>query len=115
MKEEINQWLAANVKQPGILGLGVRYSDRSSYVLPCVPGIEAAALENACRCISDTYQVLKISFLKSKRVRWVYDGGVVDCAQREDGTCLGILSDGGQPGIEPVVVNRLLEEFCNLS
>ena len=114
MKESLRQWLNRRARMRGVLACGVRFPDKTSVTQSWSPEFAAPSLENAWRCASDAFQVLRVNFFPNERVRWVYEKALLHCACREDGICLGIFTakDGG--GVDAAEIERLLVEFCAL-
>jgi len=112
VKESLSQWLSRRARLRGVLACGVRFPDKTSLTQSWSPEFTAPSLENAWRCASDAFQVLRVNFFPNERVRWVYEKALLHCACREDGICLGIFTaqDGG--GVDAAEIERLLVEFC---
>jgi hypothetical protein len=111
MKELIDDWLGQQTQLSGVLACGVRYSDKTAFTQTWSPDYPVPALENAWRCVSDTFQVLKINFLPGQRVRWVYENAFLYCTRRDDGVCLGIFTTKDPQAVNPDEINRLITEF----
>ena len=88
MKESLSQWLSRRARLRGVLACGVRFPDKTSFTQSWSPEFTAPSLENALRCASDAFQVLKVNFFPNERVRWVYEKALLHCARREDGEWL---------------------------
>jgi len=114
MKESLSQWLSRRAPLRGVLACGVRFPDKTSLTQCWSSEFTAPSLENAWRCASDAFQVLRVNFFPNERVRWVYEKALLHCARREDGICLGIFTarDGG--AVDAAEIERLLAEFCAL-
>ena len=111
MKEAINEWLNRRVKAVGGLACGVRFPDKTSLTQSWSNDFPAQGLENAWRCASDTFQVLKINFFPSQYIRWVYENAFLYCVRREDGVCLGIFTPRNAQAYNVHELKRLLAEF----
>jgi hypothetical protein len=111
MKEAINEWLNRRLKPAGGLACGVRFPDKTSLTQTWSQDFPAQALDNAWRCASDTFQVLKINFFPNEYVRWVYENAFLYCARREDGACLGIFTRKDTQAFDAREMERLLAEF----
>jgi hypothetical protein len=114
MKDLIQRWLHQDAQWPGVLACGVRFPDKNAFTRSWSLEFPAPALENALRCVSDTFQVLKINFFPNERVRWVYDNVFLHCVRRDDGICLGIFTPKDPQSFDPGEVDRLLAEFRGL-
>ena len=111
MKELINHWVARRTQVRGVLACGVRFPDKTSITQSWSPDFPAPALDNAWRCASDAFQVLKINFFPNERVRWVYEKAILYCARREDGICLGIFTAKDPKAFDAASIERLITEF----
>jgi len=112
VKESLSQWLSRRARLRGVLACGVRFPDKTSLTQSWSPEFTAPSLENAWRCASDAFQVLRVNFFPNERVRWVYEKALLHCACREDGICLGIFTAQDGAGVDPAEIERLLVEFC---
>jgi hypothetical protein len=115
MKELVNQWVARRARLRGVLACGVRFPDKTSITQSWSPDLPAAALDNAWRCASDAFQVLKINSFPNERVRWVYENALLYCARRDDGVCLGIFTSKDPSAFDPDSIERLIAEFRALA
>ena len=114
MKESLSQWLSRRTQVRGVLACGVRFPDKTSLTQSWSPEFEPAPLENAWRCASDAFQVLRGSSFPNERVRWIYENAVLYCARREDGTCLGIFAAREKGAVDAAEIEQLVAEFCAL-
>ena len=114
MKELLSQWLSRRARLRGVLACGVRFPDKTSFTQSRSPEFTAPSLENALRCASDAFQVLKVNFFPDERVRWVYEQVLLHCARREDGICLGIFTAKDQGSVDAAEIERLIAEFYAL-
>src|SRR5207247_1616549 len=110
MKEFLSQWLSRRARLRGVLASGVRFPDKTSLTQSWSPEFTEPSLDNAWRCASDAFQVLRVNFFPNERIRWVYEKALLHCARREDGICLGIFTakDGG--GVGAAAMDTLLVE-----
>ena len=111
MKEVIDQWLRERVQLVGGLACGVRFPDKSSLTQSWSSDFPIKALDNAWRCASDAFQVLKINFFPHEYVRWAYENAFLYCARRDDGICLGIFISKDLHAFNSEEVEQLLAEF----
>ena len=111
MKEFLNEWLSRRSRLPGVLACGVRFLDKTSVTLSWSSEFTTHSLENAWRCASDAFQVLKVNFFPDERVRWVYEQVLLHCARREDGICLGIFTAKDQGSVDAAEIERLIAQF----
>jgi hypothetical protein len=115
MKELFNRWLAEHTHIPGVLAAGVRFPDQTSVMQAWSPRFTTQALENALRCMSDAFQVLRINFFANERVRWVYENAYLYAARRDDNIFLGIFTTKGSQSFDPGAIDQLIMEFLALS
>ena len=111
MKEFLNQWLSRRARLPGVLACGVRFPDKTTLTQSWSPEFTAPSLDNAWRCASDAFQVLKVNFFPNERVRWIYEKALLHCARREDGICLGIFTAKERGAVDVAEIERLIAEF----
>jgi hypothetical protein len=114
MKEFLSQWLNQRARLRGVLACGVRFPDKTSVTQSWSPEFPSPSLDNAWRCASDAFQVLKINFFPNERARWVYEKAFLDCARREDGICLGIFTTKERGAVDTAEIERLIAEFRTL-
>ena len=114
MNEFLSQWLNRRARLRGVLACGVRFPDKTSLTQSWSPEFTAPSLENAWRCASDAFQVLRLNFFPNERVRCVYENATLHCACREDGTCLGIFTAKDRGTVDAAEIERLMSEFCAL-
>jgi hypothetical protein len=114
MHEEIQNWLAEKIKVSGILACGVRFPDRKTYTRNQSAQFEAVALENACRCLADTFQVIHSNHFAVEYLRWIFGGYFVYGSIREDGVCFSLITRREDSPLKPDDIGRLLEEFKKL-
>ncbi|HYV32813.1 MAG TPA: hypothetical protein VEO53_17120 [Candidatus Binatia bacterium] len=114
MKESLSQWLSRRARLRGVLACGVRFPDKTSLTQCWSSEFTAPSLENAWRCASDAFQVLRLNFFPNERVRWVYEKATLHCACREDGTCLGIFTAKDRGTVDAAEIERVMSEFCAL-
>ena len=111
MNEFLSQWLNQRARLPGVLACGVRFPDKTSLTQSWSPDFTTRSLDNAWRCASDAFQVLRVNFFPDERVRWVYEKALLLCARREDGICLGIFTAKDPGAVDAAEIERLLAEF----
>ena len=115
MKELVNHWFEQSAPFQGILACGVRHPDRSAISKTWADGFSEMAVENALRCVVDLFQVLPLNRLPPGRVRWVYQGALLNCERRADGTCLGIFTSADTKAVDLAGLERFFTEFQALA
>lgn len=108
MKEAFHQWIDQLPTTPGLLACGVRFPDRSSLNRSWSAEFPEGALDNAWRCVTDTFDVLRINQLPEQRLRWVFAHAALYAERRSDGICLGLFTTRDPwgeavTGLEPIV------------
>lgn len=106
-----SNWLNANKSLPGLLGLAISAPGRPALVENCNTTISKAALENAWRCVTETFPVIQLNQFPTACFRFVFGQAVVHCERREDGTCVGIFAPRDSQTFSPDEIQRLLAEF----
>jgi len=114
MKESLGQWLSQRTRLRGVLACGVRFPDKTSLTQSWSPEFTESSLENAWRCASDAFQVLRGNSFPNERVRWIYEKAILYCARREDGICLGIFTTKDKGTVDAAEIEQLIAEFCAL-
>lgn len=115
MKELVNQWFEQTAPFQGILACGLRHPDQSAISKTWTDGFPELAVDNAIRCATDLYQVMALNRIAPGRVRWVYQGAVLCCERRADGTCLGVFISRDERLLDSAGVERIFGEFQSLA
>lgn len=115
MKELINQWFEQSDPFEGILACAVRYPDQTAVAKTWSDGFTEAGMENALRCVADCFQVLLLNRLPLARIRWVYQGALLQCERRQDGTCLGVFLTRDTASVDLAGMDRFCAEFQALT
>src|SRR6266496_4333629 len=74
MKDILQQWLAQRTQVSGVLACGIRFPDKTSLTQSWSKEFPVESLENAWRCVSDTFQVLKINFFPNQQIASIWEG-----------------------------------------
>jgi hypothetical protein len=111
MKSILQQWLAERTQVPGVIACGIRFPDKTSLTQSWSKEFQIESLENAWRCVSDTFQVLKINFFPNEKIRWVYENAFLYCGRRYDGICLAIFTSKDPQVFDPEIIEKLMTEF----
>ncbi len=114
MKENIHSWLTDKMKTTGILACGLRAPDRKTFTRSQSSQFTPVALDHACRCIADAFQVLNSNRFPSEVVRWVYEQHCFYGSMRPDGICLAILTRREPPNLQPADLDQIIAEFQHL-
>lgn len=113
-KEQILQWLRATTVARGVLVRGIRFADETFSSDVDARDFPTTALEQAWRIVADTFQVLKAQRLPPTRLTWVHEKTTLHCAQRADGTILGVFVSRKNAEADTAAVEKLLAEFLQL-
>jgi hypothetical protein len=111
MKEHIHEWLTEKMNTAGMLACGIRAADRNTFTRSHSPQFTPAGLEQACRVLADTFQILNVNRFPSSLVRWVYEGYFLYGSMRADGVCFAVLSRRESDGIQPADLEQIVAEF----
>jgi hypothetical protein len=115
MQEQIHTWLTEKMKVSGVLACGIRSPDRKTVTRSNSNQFTSVGLENACRCLSDTIQVLNSNRFKTEIVRWVYENYFLYGVVRPDGHCLALLTRcKAVPTLQQQDLERIAAEFQQL-
>jgi hypothetical protein len=115
MKENIHNWLSEKMRVAGILACGIRSPDRKTFTRSLSPQFAPVALENACRCLSDTFQILNSNRFPIELVRWVYDKYFVYGFVRQDGHCLAVFTRRHEHSMQASDLEAIVAEFHSLT
>lgn len=111
MKEQFNLWLTRNARLPGVAGACLFYPDRTRFGQSWNPQLPAETLENAWRCVADTFQVLQLNRFPTETIRWVFANAFLYCARRSDGIGMAVLVLKEHAAAEPEVFASLIAAF----
>ncbi len=112
MKEQIHNWLTDKMKVNGVLACAIRSPDRKTFTRSVSPQFAPVALENACRCLSDTFQIISTNRFPGELIRWVYENHYLYGFIRQDGHCFTILTRRkADPKLLPEDLERMVSEF----
>ena len=98
----------------GILACGIRSPDRKTFTRSVSPQFAPVALENACRCLSDTFQIINSNHFPVELVRWVYQNYFVYGFLRQDGHCLTLLTRRDEMALKQNELETIVAEFHSL-
>ena len=115
MKELVTHWFEQTAPFQGILACGLRHPDQTAVSKTWADGFPEVAVDNAIRCAADLFQVLNMNRLAAGRVRWIYQGGILCCEPRSDGTCLGVFIPKDESMVDLDGVERFFGEFQALA
>jgi hypothetical protein len=114
MKEQIQNWMTEKMRVVGLLGCGIRCPDRRTFIRSASAQFTPVALEHACRCLSDTFQVINSNRFPVQLVRWIYENYFVYGFIREDGNCLALLTRRHEGSLQPDDLETIVAEFHSL-
>ena len=111
MKEAVHQWIDQLPATSGLLACGVRFPDRSSLIRCWSAEFPEGALDIVWRCVTDTFDVLRINQLPEQRLRWVFAHAVLYSERRSDGVCLGLLTTRDLWGETVTGLEQIVADF----
>lgn len=115
MKDQIHAWLTEKMKVSGMLACAIRSPDRKTFTRSVSPQFAPVALENACRCLSDTFQIITANRFPVELLRWVYENYFVYGFVRADGHCFAILTRrNAASSLQPADLQQIVTEFNGL-
>ena len=115
MQDQIHNWLTEVMKISGVLACGIRSPDRKTVTRSNSNQFAPIALENACRCLGDTFQVINSNHFPMEVVRWVYENYFLYGITREDGFCMAVLTRRKAPSnLQPQDFEKIAAEFRKL-
>ncbi|MBI5387383.1 MAG: hypothetical protein HZA90_22200 [Verrucomicrobia bacterium] len=111
MNDPLHQWLAERAQTPGVQACGLRYPDHTTVTHSTAPNFPPDALENAWRCVADTFQVLKHHRLPAVHLRWVFEHALLYCLTRPDGVCLTVFTSRKAQEVDAAALQAMFTEF----
>jgi hypothetical protein len=114
MKDKLKKWLSDKSGIRGLLGSGVYFPDQSVLSHSAAPEYSSKSMENAWRCLSETFQAFKTQEIPSKHVKWIYENATLHGSMRSDGVCLGVFTRLNQEDYDSSSVVRMIQEFQQL-
>ena len=115
MQEHVQTWLTEKVKITGVLACCVRSPERKTLTRSLSPQFPQMALENACRALSDTFQVIQSNRFPAELIRWVYENYFLYGFIRPDGHCFAVLTRrNAAPLLKAADLEKLVAEFKTL-
>jgi hypothetical protein len=114
MKERLAQWLQDRARLRGVLAAGIRFADKTASCQSFASGYPVSGLENAWRCVADTYQVLNLHRVPGTQLKWSYEGAALHCTRRKDGVILAFFTAAQDSQADLAGVQRLMDEFVSL-
>ncbi len=112
MQEQVHNWLTEKTKVAGVLACGIRSPDRRTFTRSLSTQFPQMALENACRCLADTFQVLGSNRFPVRLVRWVFENYFFYGFMRSDGHCFALLTRrNAATGLLPQDLEAIVNEF----
>ena len=115
MQEHIHNWLTEKMKIAGVLACGIRSPDRKTFTRSMSPQFQSVALENAFRCVSDTFQIMKSNRFPTGLVRWVFENYFLYAFARADGHCFAVFTRRStNTPLQPETLEQMALEFQDL-
>jgi hypothetical protein len=115
MQEHVHNRRTEKMKITGVLACGIRSPDRKTFTRSLSPQFPPVALENACRCLSDTFQILNSNRFPFELVRWVYESYLFYGFIRPDGHCFALLTRrNAVSSIQNRDLEKIVAEFHSL-
>jgi hypothetical protein len=111
MKDRFNQWLSQHAQVAGVQACALRYPDQTSFTEVRASNFSRDALENAWRCVADTFQVLKHYRVPAADLRWTFEHSLLYCLNRPDGVYLLAFTTRKAAELDAPGLQRLFVEF----
>jgi hypothetical protein len=113
VRANAQQWLEGQLALPGLFAAKLQFPDRTG-PSHAIPQFTAEAVEVLARCIVDGFQVLKLQRFHGQRARWIFEHVILECAQWQDGTSLGLVVDRGTLEQDNSAVEQVVQAFVRL-
>jgi hypothetical protein len=115
MKPPVIHWFEQQSAPRGTLAAAVRAADKSTVGRAWNNAFTNDALDNALRCVADTFQILQANGVALARMRLVYKNAWLHCERGPDGSCLGIFTVANVEGYDAAALEKLFKQFQVLS
>ncbi len=114
LKDELKKWLSDKTSIRGVLGCGIYFPDQSILGSSASNEFSTKAMENAWRCLSETFQAFKTQDIPSLHVQWLYQNATLHGSMRNDGLCLGIFTRLNQEDFDLESIKQMIHDFQHL-
>lgn len=113
MKQLLETWFQALPSFPGLMASGLRFADQAAQYRQGEGFTDRSALENAWRSAADTFRVLKIRQLPSRRLRWQFSEAVMHAIRRDDDHLLLFLVRAQPAEVDAEAIEARVAEFLS--
>jgi hypothetical protein len=114
MNDAFQQWFGQRASIAGVQVLGLRHLDQATSTRIEDPTFPIDGVENAWRCVADTFQVLQHRGCPAINLRWVFEHSLLYCLRRPDGACLMVFATPKAQELDAAGLQALFLEFQNL-
>jgi hypothetical protein len=111
MKEALSQWLSERPPLEGVQATGLRDADATTATRIADPSFAHEGVENAWRCVADTFEVLRHHHCEAYSLRWRFEHSALHCLLRPDGICLMVLTTSKLQELDLAGLENLFREF----
>jgi hypothetical protein len=115
MKSSVRDWLLRLGRPAGVLACGVGFPDQTSLCHSYSRAYPLVALEHTWQGLADTFRVLALHRLPTRRAAWVYEQAVLRCARRDDGLVLFVFVAPAAAESDAPALDHMITEFEALS
>jgi hypothetical protein len=114
MKETLQTWLNTLTPPQGVLACGIRLTDASMLPKTWSPEHPLPVISALEPIIAGVFPMLRLNQLPSRRLRLVFEHGLIHACQRVDGIALVLLTSRDAEASDPAAMESLMIEFENL-
>ncbi len=114
MSEQLMSWFSQRPPPAGAQATGLRYADQTTVTRITDPAFSREGIENAWRCVADTFQVLKHHHCEALRLRWRFEHSLLHCLAHPDGACLMVFTTSKLEELDTAGLEKLFREFDEL-
>jgi hypothetical protein len=111
MKDRFHQWLSQRASVTGILACALRFPDHTTRTEIRQSDFSREGIENAWRCVADTFQVLKHHRSPGVHLRWVFEQALLFCLTRPDDICLMVFTTSKAQELDVLGLQAMFDEF----
>ncbi len=115
LKAQATEWLRHAAFVRGVLLRALRFADQTIVCDVDSRDLTAAALEQACRVVADTFQWLLPRQIPSLQLVWHYDRTTLHSVRRTDKAILVAMATAKTDDLDLPALNRQLAEFQSLA
>jgi hypothetical protein len=111
---QLQIWLDALPVEPGVLACAIRFPSQGWIGRVFDSTLDRQALDQATRCVMDTFRVMKLHRWPSQYLQWSYERGRVHAVRRADDWVLVVIASA-EAAVTEALLRSWVEAFMGLS